>query len=566
MDKLTNKERKLLSKYLIMPFNKATMCKDSPLQGKGLRTKIWEIFGQDDKLLGEGTYGEVWRTTKNFAIKYAIKDFTTIKEITLMDYLNHSNLLCISGIFSLGSKYGSVFPFANKGTLDSLTNTLKRYPKMRKDAYYQIFCGLAYLHAGFLIHADIKPENILVFRQGWYTYNYKIADFGLTIPYSYVNVPRDPKIVTILWRAPELLEKTMMIKPGDLSAETTTITDKIDIWAMGIIIYDIIYQKTPEKPETPLYSIFEKGYEPNFDEKEIYNNILRTDFETKFMPGDPQFEQARLNGKTDLNNNEILRTEFKTKFLPGEQDLANSCLKIDPLKRPSAIECLNFPFFEYVLKVPDIQKIMFNSLSMPETDSLQDYEHRDELVKYVFNIIKKIYNKKEEYNVAVNVCFCAVSILDFLFSGDKVLNFNDLEERLKVYAAEKKRLKKKTSTINLSKETFLSELYMSVPDDASRVPTVLSTIEKYIDLQKTIDIIIKIAISFIDDVTFTKKNFEITIDEFFESILERLDNQLFFPTAIQLYYHIYSKEPDEKELDRLLNLLINSPYQETFIV
>jgi len=107
---------------------------------------------------------------------------------------------------------------------------------------------------------------------------------------------------------------------------------------------------------------------------------------------------------------------------------------------------------------------------------------------------------------------------------------------------------------------------MSVPDDASRVPTVLSTIEKYIDLQKTIDIIIKIAISFIDDVTFTKKNFEITIDEFFESILERLDNQLFFPTAIQLYYHIYSKEPDEKELDRLLNLLINSPYQETFIV
>jgi hypothetical protein len=40
---------------------------------------------------------------------------------------------------------------------------------------YQVACGLNVLHENKIIHCDMKPQNILVYKEGMY----KIADFGI---------------------------------------------------------------------------------------------------------------------------------------------------------------------------------------------------------------------------------------------------------------------------------------------------------------------------------------------------------------------------------------------------
>lgn len=65
----------------------------------------------------------------------------------------------------------------------------------------QLFDGMAYLHDNWVLHRDLKTSNILYSNRG----ELKICDFGLARQYGSPLRPYTHNVVTLWYRAPELL-------------------------------------------------------------------------------------------------------------------------------------------------------------------------------------------------------------------------------------------------------------------------------------------------------------------------------------------------------------------------
>ena len=81
------------------------------------------------------------------------------------------------------------------------------------------------------MHRDMKPQNILVDATG----RLKITDFGLARAFSVPMKPYTHEVVTLWYRAPELL----------LGATEYSIA--VDMWSVGCIFFELV-QQTPLFP------------------------------------------------------------------------------------------------------------------------------------------------------------------------------------------------------------------------------------------------------------------------------------------------------------------------------
>lgn len=96
--------------------------------------------------------------------------------------------------------------------------------------------GLAVAHRSGLVHRDVKPENVLISDEG----EVKIADFGLVRALAEAKITSDSVILgTAAYLSPE------QVSSGDASPCS-------DVYACGILIYELLTGVTPFGGDTPL--------------------------------------------------------------------------------------------------------------------------------------------------------------------------------------------------------------------------------------------------------------------------------------------------------------------------
>jgi len=138
----------------------------------GSRLGPYEILG----LIGAGGMGEVYkardtRLDRLVAIKVSQAEFSERfeRETRAVAALNHPN---ICQLYDVGPNY-LVMEFIEGSPVPPAENSRKLL-----DMAVQMADGLAAAHAAGFVHRDLKPDNILVTREG----RVKILDFGLAKP------------------------------------------------------------------------------------------------------------------------------------------------------------------------------------------------------------------------------------------------------------------------------------------------------------------------------------------------------------------------------------------------
>mmetsp|Transcript_10159 Transcript_10159/g.8697 ORF Transcript_10159/g.8697 Transcript_10159/m.8697 type:complete len:106 (-) Transcript_10159:368-685(-) len=96
-------------------------------------------------------------------------------------------------------------------------------PLIVKRLLHQLLNGTAYCHRKQVVHRDLKPQNLLLTDN----LDLKLADFGLARVYSVPGNPLTDEVVTLWYRAPEVI----------LSSKMYSIP--IDIWSIGCIFAEM---------------------------------------------------------------------------------------------------------------------------------------------------------------------------------------------------------------------------------------------------------------------------------------------------------------------------------------
>lgn len=120
--------------------------------------------------------------------------------------------------------------------------TLKEYiaehapvsPNRTVQIMKQLTSAIEHAHDHHIIHRDIKPQNILMDEEG----NVKVTDFGIAMALSATSFTQTNSVLgTVHYLSPE-------------QARGGTATRKSDIYALGIVLYELLTGQLPFKGES----------------------------------------------------------------------------------------------------------------------------------------------------------------------------------------------------------------------------------------------------------------------------------------------------------------------------
>ena len=179
---------------------------------------IFRPVSEFEKLncIGKGTYGVVYRgrdkiSQEIVALKKVRMEneqwglpISSMREINLLLNLRHENIVELREI-AVGKSLRSMFlvmTYCEQDLASLLDNMSQPFTEAQvKCIALQLFRGLNYAHKRFIVHRDIKVSNLLLTDGGCL----KIADFGLARQFTLPNGTMTPMVVTLWYRAPELL-------------------------------------------------------------------------------------------------------------------------------------------------------------------------------------------------------------------------------------------------------------------------------------------------------------------------------------------------------------------------
>eukprot|EP00899_Mesostigma_viride_P008610 jgi/Mesvir1/17750/Mv12101-RA.1 len=190
--------------------------------------------------LGEGTFGVVHRAVDKVTHKVvAIKkirlvgfkegvDPTALREIKLLKELRHENIINLQEVFSHKRNLNLVFDYMESDLeLVIRDRSIILAPADIKSYLQMILRGLAFCHQRWVLHRDIKPNNLLISADG----TLKLGDFGLARIFGSPSGKLTNTVFARQYRAPELLFGCKHYGAG------------VDIWAAGCVLGELLLRR-----------------------------------------------------------------------------------------------------------------------------------------------------------------------------------------------------------------------------------------------------------------------------------------------------------------------------------
>ena len=195
---------------------------------------------QNKGKLGEGGYGKVFKVLNKVDNKYyAMKIISNLKELKIdlktLETINHENIVKYyysfiqkDNSFEQEEKAYIIMEYCDNGDLRKFIENHKKSKKLINQniilkILLDICNGLKEIHNKNMIHRDLKPENIFISHD----YKIKIGDFGLCRQLNSLKSYASTQKGTWNYIAPEMFK------------ENAHYNNKIDIWSLGCIIYEL---------------------------------------------------------------------------------------------------------------------------------------------------------------------------------------------------------------------------------------------------------------------------------------------------------------------------------------
>lgn len=278
--------------------------------------------------LGKGTYGSVYKAMRNgdpVAIKRMKLDVesegipsTALREIAILKKMNHPNIVRIMDLALTEKNIEVCLEYCHfdlKKFMDCYKDELNVYNvNTIKIIMFQILRAVDFLHSKKILHRDLKPQNILICDK---TYVTKVADFGLSRVYSIPIRHYTKEVLTLWYRAPELMLGLNQYSIG------------LDMWSVGCIFGEL-YTRRPlfqgDSEIDQLYKIFQVFGTPN----------------DKILPGFRKFPDYNEHFPLweGIGLGKYIGDKWGHKMDPVALNLLERLLEIDPIKRINAKDAM----------------------------------------------------------------------------------------------------------------------------------------------------------------------------------------------------------------------------------
>ena len=277
--------------------------------------------------------------------------------MSLCSELDHANVVGLEEIILEDKCIFMVFEYTEHDLLQIIHHHTQPHrhaipAPMVRSILFQLLNGLLYLHTNWVLHRDLKPANILVASSGAVC----IGDLGLArLFYKPLNslFSGDKVVVTIWYRAPELLLGSRHYTPA------------IDLWAVGCIFAELlalrpIFKGEEAKMDSKKTVPFQRNQMTKiveilgFPKKETWPDLVS-------MPEYSQLQALSLSRSLGYFNRPsnldgwyqtcLKNSGYSSNSAAGTPgtagyDLLSRLLEYDPVKRITAKEALEHPYFK----------------------------------------------------------------------------------------------------------------------------------------------------------------------------------------------------------------------------
>lgn len=212
------------------------------------------------KSIGEGGMANVYLAydtilERNVAVKVLRGDLANDekfvrrfqREALQASSLSHPNIV---EVYDVGEDNGEYYIVMEYVEGKHLKNLLKKRGKLTipevVDIMIQVTSGLTVAHDSYIIHRDIKPQNIMILDNGLV----KLTDFGIALAMN----------STQLTQTNSVMGSVHYLPPEGASGKGATLQS--DIYSLGILMYELLTGKLPFRGETAVEIALKQLKEP----------------------------------------------------------------------------------------------------------------------------------------------------------------------------------------------------------------------------------------------------------------------------------------------------------------